>query len=273
MKKIIISLFCILAAISSFAAKPEIKSQWKGARVAFIGDSITDPSQMETYNDVYWNMMRGILGIEPYVYAVSGYRMQHSEELLNKLKEERGDDIDAIIIFLGTNDYTHACPLGEFYAYSEGTVVDRGNEVVTRKHRELVYDKGTFKGITNYILRYAKELYPDKQIVLMTSLHKGFYSRPKNGNIQPCEEWANANGEFLSQFVEAVKEAGSIWSVPVIDLYSTSTLNPTLDVHHKYFRGDGYPGLTDYLHPNTEGHRRLAYIISYQLLSYPAKLN
>lgn len=271
MKKYIVSLFLILATISCFAGKPEIKSQWKGAKVAFIGDSITDPSQMEKYNDVYWNMMRDILGIEPYVYAISGYRMHHAEDFLNKLKEEHGDDVDAIIIFLGTNDYSHSLPLGEFYTCKEDKVIDRGNVEVQRMHRELIYDPNTFKGITNHIVRYAKELYPDKQIILLTSLHKGYYNKQKNANIQPCEEWSNANGEFLSDFVNALKEAGSIWSVPVIDLYNISTLTPTLDVHHKYFRGDGYEGLTDYLHPNTSGHRRIAYALSYQLLAYPAK--
>jgi len=272
MKKFIASVLLVFVAVGSFAAKPEIKSQWKGAKVAFIGDSITDPSQMEKYNDVYWNMMKGILGINPYVYAISGYRMNQAEGFLNQLKEEHGDDVDAIIIFLGTNDYTHSLPLGEFYTCDEGTVVGRGDVEVKRMHRQLVYDKDTFKGVTNHIIRYARELYPDKQIILLTCLHKGYYNKRKNANVQPAEEWANANGEFLSQFVDAVKEAGSIWSVPVIDLYSISTLSPSLDVHHKYFRGDGYPGLVDYLHPNTEGHRRIAYALSYQLLAYPAKL-
>ena len=43
---IIIALFCLALPV---AAKPkaEIKSQWRGAKVAYLGDSITDKRQVE----------------------------------------------------------------------------------------------------------------------------------------------------------------------------------------------------------------------------------
>jgi len=59
----------------------------------------------------------------------------------------------------------------------------------------------------------------------------------------------------------------NIWAVPVIDLNSLSGLYPLLDEHTRYFRNAD----TDRLHPGTEGHRRLAYVLAYQLLAYPAK--
>lgn len=37
----------------------------------------------------------------------------------------------------------------------------------------------------------------------------------------------------------------------------------------RYFRNSE----TDRLHPGTEGHRRMAYSLAYQLLGYPAKLD
>ena len=69
--------------------------------------------------------------------------------------------------------------------------------------------------------------------------------------------------------MNAIKEAANVWAVPVIDLNSFCGLFPLLDEHAQYFRKSD----TDRLHPNTEGHKRMAYTLAYQLLGYPAKLD
>ena len=56
-------------------AQPLLSSQWDGSRVAFLGDSITDARQIEKTNNIFWNNLKDILGIEPYVYGISGHRM------------------------------------------------------------------------------------------------------------------------------------------------------------------------------------------------------
>jgi lysophospholipase L1-like esterase len=85
-------------------------------------------------------------------------------------------------------------------------------------------------------------------------------------NIQPPESFANACGLFIEDYIQAVRELADVWAVPVIDLASISGLYPMLDEHAKYFRNAD----TDRLHPNTEGHWRMAWAIAYQLLGYPA---
>ena len=51
-------------------------------------------------------------------------------------------------------------------------------------------------------------------------------------------------------YVQAVKEAANIWSVPVIDLNAVSGLNPMIEEHLPLFRDPSF----DRLHPNSKGH-------------------
>jgi len=265
MKRFALAL-CLSLICLSLPAKVEIKSQWKGARVAFLGDSITDERQIGTTNDTYWNLLQGILGIKAYPYGRSGHRMNQIVPQGEKLEAEHGQDVDAIIVFVGTNDYNGGIPMGQWYSYDTQTTLEDNNVSVERKHRSLNYDEATFKGRTNSVIRWLKTHYPTKQIIFFTPLHRG-YATFGVDNIQPAEDFANAEGLFIDDYVQAIKEAANIWGVPVIDLNSLSGMNPMIDGQATYFRNKE----TDRLHPNTPGHVRLAYVLAYQLLGYPAR--
>lgn len=71
---------------------------------------------------------------------------------------------------------------------------------------------------------------------------------------------------YVDEYVNVVKEAANVWAVPVIDLNSISGLYPLLDEHAPYF----HDAQTDRLHPNANGHYRMAKALAYQLLAYPA---
>ncbi len=260
-----LALLCGAAAL----AQPKLPSQWNGARVAFLGDSITDARQIGTTNDVYWHMLEDILGIKPYVYGISGHRMNQIIGQGERLEREHGQDVDAIIVFIGTNDFNGSIPMGEWYTYSyEKTIFANSRQPrgeVVRKHRELVYDDETFKGRANTTMRWLKTHYPDKQIIFLTPIHRA-YATFGEANIQPPESFANACGLFIDDYVRAVQELANVWAVPVIDLNSISGLYPLVDEQAHYFRNAD----TDRLHPNTEGHVRMAWAIAYQLLGYPA---
>ena len=269
LKRLFLILFSTLCLVAAASAQPLLPSQWDGKRVAFLGDSITDARQIGTTNDVYWHMLEGILGIRPFVYGISGHRMNQIIGQGERLERDHGQDVDAIIVFIGTNDYNGGIPLGEWYTYSyEQTVAanrQTGRTEVFRKHRELVYDDATFRGRANTTLRWLKTHYPDKQIIFLTPIHRA-YATFSADNIQPPESFANACGLFIEDYIQAVRELADVWAVPVIDLASISGLYPMLDEHAKYFRNAD----TDRLHPNTEGHVRMAWAIAYQLLGYPA---
>ena len=254
----------LLLSAWSLCAQPEIHSQWEGARVAFLGDSITETRQLDRYNNVYWNYLQNILGVESYVYGISGHQMSQIVGQAEKLEAEHGQEVDAILVMIGTNDYNNNIPLGEWYTYSK-KMTNHDGVAVERTYRELIYDNSTFRGRANIAMRWLKSHYPDKQIIFLTPLHRGVANFNAT-NIQPVESYCNGAGSFIEEYVQAVKELGTVWAVPVIDLCSISGLYPMLDEHTRYFRN---PDI-DRLHPNAAGHLRMAYAIAYQLLGYPA---
>ncbi|MDO4164370.1 MAG: SGNH/GDSL hydrolase family protein [Bacteroides sp.] len=244
-----------------------IESQWKGKRVAFLGDSITDKKHVGT-TKCYWEYLAEMLGLQPFVYGINGNRMDGVLKQARKLLEERGDSIDAIFIFAGTNDYNGGVPIGEWYTEEEKETEVAGPAFEVRKHRQSVMNDSTFKGRINLVMDFLKTNYPTKQVIMLTPLHRA-RARFNDRNIQPEETFPNKIGVYVDAYVQAVKEAANVWAIPVIDLNSICGLYPLNDAHVRYFhRGD-----TDRLHPNAEGHRRMALSLAYQLLGFPASFD
>jgi lysophospholipase L1-like esterase len=279
MKNIVVVSVCVLSVgltvaaqqtVSSNALKVTITksdatltSQWRGKRVAYLGDSMTDKRRVGT-TCVYWEYLHELLGIEPYVYGISGNQWDGIYKQAVKLHEEKGKEVDAILIFAGTNDYNHGIPLGKFFTETTKRTNYNG-VVVTRKYRTPVIDNDTFCGRINKVMQYLKNNYPQQQIVVMTPIHRG-YARFSEKNVQPDENYCNGLGLYLDSYVDMLKRAASYWAVPLIDLYSLSGLYPLSDAHVQYFHNAD----TDRLHPNATGDYRLARTIQYQLLALPS---
>lgn len=284
MKKLLILALVLLPLA---AGAQEIKSQWAGARVGVLGDSITDARQLST-QDIYWHQLVDILGIEPYVYGISGHRTKHIKGQAEKLLADHGQDVDAILIFIGTNDFNGSVPLGEWYD-EESVRVNRNGVSTVLKHKVPAMDGGTMRSEINIFMSYLKSTYPTKQIILLTPIHRAYFNHSAT-NIQPDESYANPLGLYVDDYVDVIKEAANVWAIPVIDLNSISGLYPLEPAHAQYFReatigspstaaeaAAAAPGSEqglekhDLLHPNTAGQQRMAYAIAYQLLDYPAR--
>lgn len=239
---------------------------WKQKRVAYFGDSITDPRNSGSKKK-YWNFLQEWLGIVPYVYAVSGRQWDDIPRQADKLQSEHGQDVDAILIFIGTNDYNNGVKIGEWFVEKEEQVMyghGQPKKKVPRKRRYMEMDAGTYRGRINIALEKVKKMYPTKQIVLLTPIHRaGFYANEKNW--QCTEDYTNQCGLYLDEYIASVKEAGNIWAVPVIDLNAISGLYPMMDEHAQYFKS----AETDRLHPNDKGHERIARTLFYQLAGLP----
>lgn len=262
--KCLITAALVSAAIflGMYAAEAQ-NHPWKGAKVAYLGDSITDPTNLPG-NTKYWGFLEEWLDITPFVYGISGHQWFHIFGQTEKLQNERGDDFDAIMIFMGTNDYNSGVPIGEWFS-EEKVTVNANGRMVERTKRTPVFGWDTFRGRINIVMDMLKKKFPEKQIVLLTPIHRA-YAWFADHNVQPAEDICNACGEYLDAYVESVKEASAIWSIPVIDIYSLSGLFPMHEEQKMYF-----PGGTDWLHPNEAGHRRLAHCIMQQLSVIPCR--
>lgn len=264
-RKVISIIMSVIMAMPTLA-QSVITHPWQGKKVAYFGDSITDPRNKASKKK-YWSFLQEWLGITPFVYGVSGRQWNDIPRQTAQLKKEHGDDFDAILILMGTNDYNHAVPLGRWFDEKLESV-EYGHEYVKRMESRLrrhpAMDADTYRGRINIALDSLKRTFPTKQIVLLTPIHRaGFYANDKNW--QCPEDYQNRCGLYLDSYVEAVKEAGDIWAVPVIDLSALCGLYPLADEHAQYFnRAD-----TDRLHPNDRGHERMGRTLMYQLMTLP----
>ena len=243
-------------------AKPRIESPWKGKKVAFLGDSITDPRHIGCTAN-YWNYLAQDLGFDAYVYGVNGCRTSGALDQAKRLFLDLHWYVDAIFVLIGTNDYNGNVPRGEWYDVSPEQT-PRTTGTVTLPRRSFSMDERTFRGRLNRLLGYLKENFPDQQIVLMTNLHRGF-AQFGPSNIQPDETFPNLLGLHIDDYNDDIRAAGRIWSVPVIDLYAESGLLPIVKSHQRFFADAD----RDRLHPNSRGHDRIARTILCRMLALP----
>ena len=233
---------------------------WRGKRVAFIGDSITEGVGSDR---AYHQYLAEWLGIEAFNYGVNGAQTDYMRALAQRLEREH-PDVDAVFVFGGTNDFNHGLPMGEFFT-THYDAVNHNGETVVRLRREYVMDEKSFCGRLNLLLSEIKRGFPRAQVVVMTPIHRGFAEFGPQ-NIQPEELWANAQGLFIGDYAEAVRRAAALWSVPLIDLYRDSGLLPRFGEYAPFF----HDGQTDNLHPNARGHERIARVIAAALNAIPA---
>ncbi|MBR0037903.1 MAG: SGNH/GDSL hydrolase family protein [Bacteroidales bacterium] len=261
--KRILFLCTLMASMLGLVAQ----NQWQGKRAAYLGDSMTDLNN-KAANYHYYDYLRDSLGIEPLVYARSGNQWHQVYKYAERMIKEQGDNIDVIFIWAGTNDYFHSTPIGQFYTEHD-TVVNVNGKMVPRKGRYWIYDDTTFCGRINKLLQMLKHRYPTQQIILMTPPHRAYanFSRPERANVQPDENISNEHGLYIEDYVHVLKQAGEYWSVPVVDLFSTSGLYPLDDSYTRYFANPD----TDRLHPNNQGHIRLGKTIAEKIKNLPSR--
>lgn len=224
-------------------------------KVAFLGDSITDKRHIGCSKN-YWGYLADLYHFDPLVYGINGDQMRGIRAQSAKLLKDHPDGVDVIFVFAGTNDFNSNVPIGEWYEESDDSVIRNGVEVKVRK-REFKMDDNTFKGRINLAASQLRKDFPTARIIFMTPIHRG-YAKFSDKNIQPDEKYSNGIGLFIDSYVNAVKEAGNVWAVSVIDLNSESGLYPSETGHACFF----HDAKTDMLHPSSSGHLRIAEAIA-----------
>ena len=133
--------------------------------------------------------------------------------------------VDYIVAAYGTNDYgSPDVPLG--------TTTDTTG--------------ATFKGAINYAVNKICTAYPNIKILFVSPIWR---SRYNSGDGNDSDVYANSRGNYLLDFVDAMKQMAELNKMPCIDMYRTSGIN-------KY---NGATLLADGLHPVAGvGYQRIA---------------
>lgn len=207
----------------------------KGLKALFLGDSITEGHGASSPDKVYWKVLGDRTGMETIGYGVGGTRI--ARQLRKSEKEKHDHDFnermvgmdkqaDIICVFGGTNDYGHGfAPIGQ----PEDT------------------DVWTFYGALNHLYTYLLSTYPDAFIFVMTPMHRLREDCLRGDGYKP--EMLPLKG-----YVEIIREVAEKYSLPVLDLYAESGINPMIPALRERYMPDG-------LHPNDAGYEKLSYIV------------
>ena len=201
----------------------------KGKKVNILGDSITEgvgASCKETrYADVLADLAQFGLVRN---YGISGTRIANQRVIEDATKDydsfcqrydKMDDDADIVIVFGGTNDYGHGDALF-------GDMTDRTPD--------------TYCGAVHFLMQGLIQKYPLSAIVFLTPMQRTGGTNPNASNGRP-----------LKDYVDTIKEAAALYSIPVLDLYTSGGICPDIEAHKEKLCPDG-------LHPNDAGHHILA---------------
>lgn len=244
-------------------------SHWKNKTIAFLGDSITEGVGIAPENG-FWKCLEKELGCVSLSFGKSGAVFRELLSQADEMHEKCGDELDAVVVFAGTNDYNDGVPMGNWYTEPRDCEVIVGYDgdkpvYATRKRRDFNTDTSTFRGSINTVIKRIKSYYPTKQIIIMTPLHRA-YANFGGNNIQYDELHTDKGGFYLDEYIAVLKETPNVWACDIIDLHAKSGLFPLDNTQAKeYFCSSE----TDRLHPNVKGHKRIAEAMAVAMMSIP----
>ncbi len=195
----------------------------KGLKINFLGDSITEGHGTSSEAARFTSLIAEKFGAVTRCYGIGGTRIAHQKtpsgnprhdlDFLSRV-EEMSPDADVVVVFGGTNDFGHGdAPFGTF--------ADRTGD--------------TFCGALHALYTALLEKYPAAAIIVLTPTHR------------LGEDVPNMHGHVLRDYVEAIRRTAEYYSLPVLDLFAASGIQPTVPVMQATYMPDG-------LHPNDAGH-------------------
>lgn len=206
----------------------------KSLKINFLGDSITFGVGASDPSKGYVSLVAERTGAVCRNYGISGTRIARQQdpyydgEGIDQCFCTRFDgmdpDADVIVIFGGTNDYGHGdAPIGNF--------LDRTPD--------------TFYGALHYLYSGLLTKYPKAQFLILTPLHRGY------------EDWQGPNmpvwdpPKVLKTYVDCIRRVAEYYSLPVLDLYANSGIQPAVPILKELY-------MPDFLHPSDAGHEIIA---------------
>ena len=204
-----------------------------GKKILFLGDSITEGCGASDVSNCFVSLIAKKEQAQCVNYGIGGTRIARQlkpsaeprwdREYLSRVPE-MDEDADVVVVFGGTNDFGHGdTPLGQF----EDRCVH------------------TFYGALHLLYMTLIEKYPAADIVVLTPLHRLNEDNPYGDGFKAVPTAP------LKKYVEIIREVAQYYSLPVLDLYANSGLQPKVPIIQNRYMPDG-------LHPSDAGYEILA---------------
>lgn len=155
-----------------------------------------------------------------------------NRSIVDRLEAVNWLNVDYIVCFWGTNDWSNDVPLG----------------VSTDKNRT------TIKGAVAYVIDKILSAHPHIKIMFVTPMFRG---RIQVGDLKDSNSTPNLNGVYLVELGDAIREQANKYNIPAYDFYRNCGFN-VLN-YSTYLRDQTIDGLHPY---STVGHQHLANKIS-----------
>ena len=207
----------------------------KGTKINFLGDSITEGAGTSSHDKMFTMLIEREYGAICQNYGIGGTRIARQKtpteekwdrDFISRVPE-MDNDADIVVVFGGTNDFGHGdAPIG--------TMSDR--------------TPYTFYGALHCLYMALIEKYAGVPIVVLTPLHRITEDIP-TGDNKPAPVGT------LKEYVNIIREVAEYYSLPVLDLFKESGLQPKIPVIQQKYVPDG-------LHPNDAGNEILAHKIA-----------
>lgn len=204
----------------------------KNKKILFLGDSITEGVGASSTEKCYVSVFGKLSGAEVKNYGIGGTRIakqskislsEESDRDFMSRVDEMDSEADVVVVFGGTNDFGHG----------DSTIGDFSSR-----------DECTFYGALHILCTSLINKYPKADVIFMTPLHR--VSEDDDVNEIGLKREA-----LLSGYVDIIKEVAGYYSLPVLDLFNTSGIQPKVDIIREIYMPDG-------LHPSDAGAEKIA---------------
>lgn len=218
----------------NFDSSHDVVNDWDGARYCSFGDSITwQDGRAYGQGQHIGEIARGYQTVMSERLGFSYHNNQGKSGWSMAIKDGNGcvntikaivdyTDYDLVTIACGTNDFKLNVPLGTL-----GIIGD------------VSFDDTTFYGAYRDAVEYILTNNPNVRIVLLTPLQRDNDHYDVNST--------NTAGYKLIDYVDAVRDIGQMYALPVCDMFANSGFTKkTLSTY-----------TMDGLHPNDDGYKRM----------------
>jgi lysophospholipase L1-like esterase len=226
MKKLVL-IITVFWLITSFAPK---EITWIA-----IGDSITYLNEHtdETSHRITKGYMTRVTEQLPNIHYINqGHNGWTSGDIAHDIDSLGLEKADVYSIFLGTNDWWQGRPIGTFSDYQNNT----GNNKVY----------GSFRIIINKL----RSLNKDAKIILITPMQRVDFVSLGNMKNNAYGSYKAKNGQWLSQFADAISTIGKYEHFAIVDLYHKNSMTLTHLVKYKRLKDPQTGIYKNYTYPH-----------------------